>query len=138
VSALRVAERGHRRPYGAAGGSAAQAASITEKTAKRFYPFDFLVTDLYGLIANASDSRLFPLSPIGGLLLYQRLSSGAALVNAAPLFQLPAIFVINQSAFTYRVAVLSLRFLVLAYQCLIYFSRFRSSIVLSSTSIFLL
>jgi hypothetical protein len=37
--ALRYAERGHRRPYGAAGVSAAQAASINEKTALAVFSF---------------------------------------------------------------------------------------------------
>jgi hypothetical protein len=77
------------RPHkaGAATCGAACAASITEKTAKRFYPFDFSLSPISAFSALVSGSRPFPLSISGIFRITRQLSSGAALVQAAPLFR---------------------------------------------------
>jgi hypothetical protein len=55
-AALRYAERGHRRPCGAAQGSASIALPINGETAKRFYPYAFI----YQLSAAISFIHRFP------------------------------------------------------------------------------
>jgi hypothetical protein len=65
--------------------------NLTEKPRKRFSPFDFSLSPTSAFTALASGSRLKRLIAYHRLLPFsQRLSSGAALVNAAPLLQAPA------------------------------------------------
>jgi hypothetical protein len=77
------------------------ALTINGKTAKRFSHYAFLLLPTGALSALGSSVRLFQPSPASISPPSYRLSSGAALVNAAPLFHPPAILVINQSAFTH-------------------------------------
>jgi hypothetical protein len=79
TSALRYAVRGHRRPYGAAGGERGTSRVYNRKN--RVSGFIFLIF-------------IYLLSAV--VIFSQRLSSGAALVQAAPLLQQPAASCFSQ------------------------------------------